>query len=105
LSSGQLIGGTGADTFVGGSGNTTVTAGSGKDVYAFINHQAGGNEVVQGIFDPASIKIALRGYDRFAIRDAMDSQRTNNGSVTIGLEDGTKITFQDVSSLNRSNFI
>jgi Ca2+-binding RTX toxin-like protein len=104
LSSGQLIGGTGADTFVGGSGNTTVTAGSGKDVYAFINHQAGGNEVVQGVFDPASIHIHLRGYDSSAIENALASQRTNNGSVTIGLEDGTKITFRDVSSLNRSNF-
>jgi Ca2+-binding RTX toxin-like protein len=104
LSNGQLIGGTGNDTFLGGAGNATVTAGSGKDVYAFINHQAGGNEVVQGVFDPASIQIHLQGYDPSAIHNALASQRTSNGSVTIGLEDGTKITFQDVSSPNRSNF-
>jgi Ca2+-binding RTX toxin-like protein len=103
-STGQLIGGTGSDTFLGGGGNATVTAGSGSDVYAFINHQAGGNEVVQGVFDPTSIQIHLQGYDPSAIENALASQRTNNGSVTIGLEDGTKITFQDVSSLNRSNF-
>ena len=104
LSNGQLIGGTGSDTFLGGGGNATITAGSGRDVYAFINHQAGGNDVVQGVFDPASIQIHLQGYDRSAIHNALASQRTSNGSVTIGLEDGTKITFQDVSSLNRSNF-
>jgi Ca2+-binding RTX toxin-like protein len=100
----HLIGGTGSDTFLGGGGNATVTAGSGSDVYAFINHQAGGNEVVQGVFDPASIQIHLQGYDSSAIDNALASQRTTNGSVTIGLEDGTKVTFQDVTSLNRSNF-
>ena len=104
LSTGQLIGGTGSDTFLGGGGNATVTAGSGSDVYAFINHQAGGNELVQGIFDPASIQIHL-GLRSVCNPKRPGSQRTNNGSVTIGLEDGTKITFQDVSSLNRSNFI
>jgi Ca2+-binding RTX toxin-like protein len=104
LSNGQLIGGTGSDTFLGGGGNATITAGSGRDVYAFINHQAGGNDVVQGVFDPTAIQIHLQGYDPSAIHNALASQRTSNGSVTIGLEDGTKITFQDVSSLNRSNF-
>ena len=59
---------------------------------------------MQGIFDPASIKIHLQGYDSSAINNALESQRTNNGSVTIGLEDGTKITFQDVAGLSRSNF-
>jgi hypothetical protein len=104
LSTGQLIGGSGSDTFVGGGGNATITAGSGSDVYAFINHQAGGNDVVQGIFDPASIQIHLQGSDPSTIKNALASQRTTNGSVTIGLEDGTKITFQDLSSLNRSNY-
>jgi hypothetical protein len=100
-----LIGGTGADTFVGGSGNATVSAGSGADVFAFINHQAGGTDLVQGIIDPAGIKIALEGYGGGAIAKALASQTVSQGSVTIGLSDGTKITFQDVISLNRSNFI
>jgi hypothetical protein len=56
------------------------------------------------VFDPASIQIHLQGYDSSAIDNALASQRTTNGSVTIGLEDGTKVTFQDVTSLNRSNF-
>ena len=99
-----LIGGTGADTFVGGSGQSTVTAGTGSDVFAFINHQAGGTELVQGIFDPASIKIDLEGYGAGAISKALASQTVQGGSVTIGLSDGTKVTFQDISGLTRSNF-
>ena len=43
---------------------------------------------MEGIFDPASIKIALRGYDPFAIRDVLDSKRTKNGSVTSSWKTG-----------------
>ena len=100
-----LIGGAGADTFVGGSGHSTVTAGSGGQVFEFINHEAGGTELVQGIFDPASIQIDLQGYGHDAINRALAGQTVTNGSVTISLTDGTKVTFDDVTSLNRSNFI
>lgn len=99
-----LIGGGGSDTFVGGSGAATVQAGFGKQVFEFINQAAGGSEVVQGIFDPSSIKIDLVGYGATGVADALASQTTSNGSVTIGLTDGTKITFDDVTSLTRSNF-
>ncbi len=100
-----LVGGSGADTFVGGSGSATVTAGFGKQVFEFINHQAGGHELVQGIFDPGAIKIDLSGYGTGAVDKALAHQTVTNGSVTIGLTDGTKVTFQDVTSLARSNFI
>jgi Ca2+-binding RTX toxin-like protein len=99
-----LIGGTGSDTFIGGSGQTTVQAGLGKNVFQFINHAAGGTELVQGIFDPASIKIDLEGYGHNEIDQALASQTVTGGSVTIGLADGTKVTFQDVTKLDRSNF-
>jgi Ca2+-binding RTX toxin-like protein len=99
-----LVGGTGSDTFVGGSGHATVQAGSGNQLFEFINHQAGGTELVQGIFDPSSIKIDLEGYSSNAVSEALATQRVTNGSVTIGLTDGTKITFQDVTSLSKSNF-
>jgi Ca2+-binding RTX toxin-like protein len=100
-----LVGGLGSDTFVGGSGHATVQAGFGGGVFAFINHAAGGTELVQGIFDPASIRIDLDGYGHDAVEQALKSQTVQNGSVTIGLTDGTKITFQDVTSLSRSNFV
>jgi Ca2+-binding RTX toxin-like protein len=99
-----LIGGAGSDTFVGGSGHATVTAGIGSQVFDFVNHQAGGTELVQGIFDPSSIKIDLQGYGPNATAEALEDQTVKNGSVTIGLSDGTKVTFQDVTALNRSNF-
>ena len=100
-----LIGGGGADTFVGGSGDATVTAGYGKQVFEFINHEAGGTELVGGIFDPALIKIHLDGYGRGAVDQTLAQQTIKDGSVTIGLKDGTKVTFQDVTSLNHSNFV
>lgn len=100
-----LIGGSGVDTFIGSSGSTTVTIGYGKEVFEFINHKAGGTELVRGVFDPSSIKIDLEGYGKGSIDQALAHQATTNGSVTVGLSDGTRITFQNVTSLDRSNFI
>jgi Ca2+-binding RTX toxin-like protein len=101
-----LQGGSGSDTFVGGSGRATVTAGSGGQLFDFINHSAGGTELVQGIFDPTSIKIGLDGYGGGEVSEALSNQKVVNGSLTVGLSDGTKITFQDVTSLiNKSNFV
>ena len=101
-----LLGGAGSDTFVGGSGHATVTAGYGGQVFQFINQSAGGTELVQGIFDPTSIKIGLDGYGSSEVSQALSNQKVVNGSLTVGLSDGTKITFQDVTSLlNKSNFV
>lgn len=100
-----LIGGFGFDTFVGGSGSATISAGLGGQVFEFLNHAAGGTDLVQNIFDPSTIKIDLDGYGPGAVAKALASQTVSNGSLTIGLADGTQITFQDVTSLlNKSNF-
>lgn len=101
----QLISGSGADTFIGGSGQATITTGFGGQVFEFINHAGGGSELVQGLFDPSMVKIDLEGYGNKAIDHALATQTTHNGSVTIGLADGSKITFQDIAALSRSNFI
>nr|WP_294546923.1 calcium-binding protein [uncultured Rhodopila sp.] len=101
----QLIAGTGADTFVGGRGADTVSAGPGADVYAFIKGHAGGTEFVQGIFDPSAIRISLQGYGPREVAEALASQHVTAGSVTIGLSDGTKITFQNVTALHQTNFV
>jgi Ca2+-binding RTX toxin-like protein len=100
-----LTGGIGADTFVGGSGHATVQAGFGADVYAFMKGRAGGSELVTGIFDPGTIKIALVGYGAGEADHALSTATVNHGSITIGLTDGTKVTFQDVTSLSKSNFV
>jgi Ca2+-binding RTX toxin-like protein len=99
-----IITGLGSDTIVGGSGQATVSTGFGSNVFEFIKGHAGGSELVTGIFDPSSIKIALVGYGGGEINKALAGASVKNGSVTIGLTDGTKITFQDVTSLSRSNF-
>jgi Ca2+-binding RTX toxin-like protein len=99
-----LTGGSGSDTFVGGLGNATVNSPFGNGVFEFINGQAGGTELVTGIFQSSSIKIDLVGYSPNEANAALASQTSTNGSVTIGLSDGTKITFQDITSLSKSNF-
>jgi Ca2+-binding RTX toxin-like protein len=101
----QLIAGSGADTFVGGKGADTISAGPGADVYAFIKGHAGGSELVQGIFDPSDIRISLQGYGPREVAEALASQHVSAGSVTIGLSDGTRITFQNVTALHTSNFV
>ena len=100
----QLIGGLGNDTFVGGTGHATVTAGYGNQVLEFIKGHGGGSEMVQGIADPSSIMISLQGYQPNEAIDALAGQTMSNGSVSIALSDGTKVTFQGVTSLNQSNF-
>ncbi len=100
-----MVGSIGADTFMGGAGQATVQAGFGADVYAFMKGHAGGSELVTGIFDPSGIKIALVGYGAGEADHALANATVKHGSITIGLTDGTKVTFQDVTSLSKSNFV
>lgn len=100
----QLSGGGGSDTFVGGSGAATVTTGYAGQVFEFIKGYAGGSELVQGIYDPTQISIDLVGYGANEVTNALSTQVDTSTSVTIGLSDGTKITFQNVTSLSSSNF-
>lgn len=97
-----MYGGSGADTFLAGTGNATIRAGAG-DVFDFINAQAGGKEVIQGYNNTtaSSIQIHLEGYGA----DAISSQKVSGGSLTVSLSDGTKLTFQNVTTLLKdSNF-
>jgi Ca2+-binding RTX toxin-like protein len=100
-----LITGFGSNTVVGGSGKATVNAAAGNNVFEFIKNQAGGTELVTGMLDPSAIRIALVGYGGGEVNHALSSASVKHGSITIGLTDGTKITFQDVTTLTRSNFI
>jgi Ca2+-binding RTX toxin-like protein len=93
----------GSDTFVGGSGAATVNAGFGNNVFEFMKG-LGGSELVTGILDPSAIQIDLVGYGAGEVNHALNTSTVTNGSITIGLTDGTKITFQDVTSLSKSNF-
>lgn len=131
----MLIGGSGNDTFYGGAGHATIQAGGGSDVFAFVRQAAqaeaedhrhaprfgddghgrghgegdggghGGSTLVTGITDPASIKISLQGYGPNEEAYALNHQTVVNGSVTMSLSDGTRVTFQDITTLKPSNFI
>jgi Ca2+-binding RTX toxin-like protein len=94
----------GSDTFVGGSGSATVNAGFGNNVFEFMKGHAGGTELVTGILSSTAIQIDLEGYGANEANKALANATVKHGSITIGLTDGTKITFQDVTSLSKSNF-
>jgi len=61
--------------------------------------------LIQGYFDASLIKIHLQGYAPDQVANALARQTVFNGSVTLSLADGTKITFQDVTALHNSNFV
>jgi Ca2+-binding RTX toxin-like protein len=100
----QIAGGSGADTFLAGTGNATIAAGAAAGVFEFIKGQAGGTEVVQGLFDGAGFKIDLQGYGPGANAAALASQTVTSSGVTITLNDGTSVTFDNVTSL-KGHFI
>jgi Ca2+-binding RTX toxin-like protein len=101
-----MIGGAGSDTFAAGTGNSTVQVGfSDVNTFSFVSGSAGGEELVQDIIDPTSIKISLQNYGAGEEAFALGSQAIKNGSLTMQLSDGTRITFEDVNQkLTGSNF-
>jgi Ca2+-binding RTX toxin-like protein len=98
----HLLGGSGDDSFVAGHGSATMTAGSGSDTFTFISSHASGHDLIK---DFSSLdKIDLRGYGPDAVQNALASQTSSNDSVTITLNDHTKITFTGITSLHPDNF-
>lgn len=93
----------GADTFYGGSGSTQITGGSGKDVFAFVDGQAGGKATVQGFAHGRDL-IDLEGYGKNAVKDALQSQHLVGLNNTITLSDNTTVTFIGVGKLTASDF-
>jgi Ca2+-binding RTX toxin-like protein len=101
----QIFGGGGSNTFVGGSGSATITAGA-SNLFEFINSAAtsGGMDTVEGLANASQVHIALTGYASTEAANAVAGQTTNGTSVTIGLSDGTKVTFENITHLSSSNF-
>lgn len=91
-------GASGADTFYAGTGHTTITLGLGTDTLAFINGSAGGKDVVNG-FTSGTDKIALIGYPRNEVNNALAGQTIRGGNVHISFSDGTKVTFESLGHL------
>jgi Ca2+-binding RTX toxin-like protein len=97
-----LIGGTGNDTFFGGSGSSTMLGGSGHDVFTFVKTLDGGTDLVVNF--AGMDKIDLQGYGPHAVKDALASQTYANGSVTITLDDNTRVTFAGINQLTKGDF-
>ncbi len=101
----QIFGGLGRNTFVAGTGAATITASPGSEnMFEFVRGMAGGRELVLGLTDPSQVLIDLVGYSEHEAMQALAGQVRSGGGVTISLSDHTRITFQNVSGLSRSNF-
>ncbi len=98
-----LVAGYGAETLVAGSGSDTFTGGSGPDLFSFTNGQAGGADMIYN-FNTAEDHVTLQGYSGGASA-ALSTASISNGSETLTLSDGTKVTFSGVTNLSGSNFI
>lgn len=110
-----LFAGSGADLLQGGSaGHNLLQAGSGADtlvgstkhqgtdVFQFAASAGGGTDLVVGF--TGADKIHLVGYGPNEVSNAIATQVHSAGSTTITLSDSTKITFQSVADLTKSNF-
>lgn len=93
----------GADTFYGSAGSTQMFGGSGKDVFAFVDGQAGGHATIQGFAHGRDL-VDLQGYGKDAVKDALKSQHVVGTTNTITLSDHTTITFIGVGKLTASDF-
>ncbi len=97
-------GGSGDETFFAGQGNATIISGSGADLFAFVNGQAGGSDVVVGFNPGQGDLVDLQGYGANEVQNALGGATVANGNTTITLSDHTSITFAGVSNLTQSAF-
>ncbi|MFL5286291.1 MAG: hypothetical protein ACJ8AW_36275 [Rhodopila sp.] len=101
----MLYGSAGADTFVGGSGQSTVQASLDTNTFEFIRGQSGGQTLVQDLADTNSLKISLTNYQPNEKNYALGHQQVVDGSLTVRLSDGSRITFEDITQkLTGKNF-
>ena len=101
----DIIGaGAGADTIFAGSGSATMIGGEGPDVFAFVNGQASGADLIYGFNAGQGDQVALQDYDASAVASAISTASLSGGNEAIHLPDGTNITFAGVTNLNGSSF-
>jgi Ca2+-binding RTX toxin-like protein len=99
-------GGAGGDTIFGGSGQATVVLGSGSDLLAFSNGRGGANaEMTIYGFDLSRDRVVLMNFGSHATPDALATARSSGGNTMITLQDGTRLNFLGVSSLDQSCFV
>ncbi|MDG6094356.1 calcium-binding protein [Acetobacter sp. AN02] len=100
-----FIGGTASDTLAAGVGDATLTGGSGaSNVFAFRDGVAGGNYTITDFNAASGNVVFLYGYGANEVQNALGTAQATGGSTTIQLSDNSRITFQNVTSLNQSDF-
>ncbi|MGC8476367.1 MAG: beta strand repeat-containing protein [Acetobacteraceae bacterium] len=91
----SLVGGSGNDTFFGGNANATMTGGAGNNVFAFFKFLGTGTDLITDF--NSNDTVFASGYGGSAAT-LIQNAVTSNGSTSITLSDGTKITFAGMSS-------
>ena len=101
-----ILAGTGNSTVTGGSGslaftagknsNATITTGTGKETFDVINGQAGGTLTING-FQAGTDLIHLQGYSGTGIQS---QQSISGGSTLITLADNTRISLAGYTASN-----
>jgi Ca2+-binding RTX toxin-like protein len=82
-----ITGGSGSLSFTAGSGNATITTGIGQEVIDIVNGKAGGSLTINGFASGTDV-IHLEGYTGTGV----SSETVTGGSTNILLTDNTKIT-------------
>jgi Ca2+-binding RTX toxin-like protein len=98
-----LLGGTGNDTLFAGMGQATMAGGVGADTFDFLKGTASTVTILD--FSAAQDDtIKLQGFASNEAQFAIDHAKVTAAGTTVTLSDHTKITFADLTNLNKSDF-
>jgi hypothetical protein len=99
--------GSGADTIFDGSGNATLWGGAGPDTFVFKFGTAGGHTEIKD-FTVGTDSVVLDSYPGHTITEILNAgvaSTVNGGSFTITLSKDVTVTFDGLTSLDKSSFI
>ncbi len=81
-----------------------MSGGTGADLYKFIDGHAGGSDVITNFMSAKGDLADLVNYGPGGIDFALAHATVAGGSTTVTLSDSTRITFQGVTDVTKSDF-
>lgn len=94
----SLVGGSGNDTFTAGAGTDKFVAGAGQNQFVFFASQTDGmHDYITGWNSNDSLFL-LNYSNADSANTLMQNATVSGGNLTIGLSDGTQITFNNVTN-------